>query len=292
MPITIVPVVVPPSGDGPIVSIANLLGDKTVELTGFYQGSYTLLASHDNATFVPVLLFNANGIESIKETLSDSYISVRIRAGANTVQSTPVTATVTGVANPGANRFATLATLPPGFVGTSAAVDTYGLFPPTGLEEDINLICKGQIDGSIVVEGSQDNAGFNPIGTFQGGPQQRPLIGLPPVLEFTPLSTPSKVRYIRFTVSGQVAGPIVITIGGSIVNASGGGGASLLEFNEDEGRSANAPTSEGNPPDVGALAERPSSSLNSRREAPPPPEALTILPPMVMTMELPPVPIP
>lgn len=246
----IVTIVVPSSGDGPIANISSLLGDKTVELSGFYTGSYTLLASHDNSTFVPVLLFNANGLESIKETLSDSYISVRIRCNANTTQSTPVTASIAGVSNPGANRFATLVTLPPGFVGTTLPFDTYALFPTTGLESDINLICKGQIDGTIVVEGSQDGVGFNPIGTFQGGPQQRPLIGLPPILEFTPLSTPSKVRYLRFAVSGQIAGSVVLTIGGSILASSGSGGSTFLEFNEDEGRSANAPTSEGPPPEV------------------------------------------
>ena len=51
MSIISVPVTVPPSGDGPVASIADLVGAKTVTLTGLFEGAYVLLASHDDTTF-------------------------------------------------------------------------------------------------------------------------------------------------------------------------------------------------------------------------------------------------
>ena len=69
MSISIVPVVVPASGDGPIASIANLVGAKTVELSGTFTGRYVLLGSQNGANFVPVAFFDSDGKESIKVTL-------------------------------------------------------------------------------------------------------------------------------------------------------------------------------------------------------------------------------
>jgi len=246
MPIVIVPVTVPPSGDGPIASIANLVGAKTVTLTGFFQGTYVLLASHNNSTFDPVLTFNSDGTESIKLTLPDAYRSVRVRTVANTAGS--VSLQVAGLSVPGANLFATLATFLPGAGGPSAIFDTAALFPPSGLETGINVMCAGGFTGDLVVEGSQDGASFNPIGSFQAGQQQRPLLGgLLPVLEFNPLSTEDNTRYMRFTLSGQVTSPVTLTIGGSISATPSGGGKSLVTLSEDEGRSVTQGTTEGDP---------------------------------------------
>ena len=83
MSISIVTVTVPPFGDGPIADVSALVGAKTVTLAGFFEGAYVLLASHDDATFDPVLTFNADGKESIKLTLPDAYKSVRVRTVAN-----------------------------------------------------------------------------------------------------------------------------------------------------------------------------------------------------------------
>jgi hypothetical protein len=239
MSIAIVPVTVPPFGDGPIADISALVGAKTVTLTGFFQGAYTLLASHDNNVFVPVLLFNSDGRESIKLTLPDAYLSVRVRASVNVSPSVPVTVTVAGVSKPGENLFATLATFASGNGGTSGVIDTAGLFPPTGLESEINFICNGGLNGTVLVEGSNDGSMFNVIGTFQAGERQRPLLGLPQPLEFEPLSTGDNSRYLRFTVDGQVSSTLVLTVGGRIPSGAPTPGATeSVVLDEDEGRAA------------------------------------------------------
>ena len=225
MSIATVSVTVPPTGDGPIANISALVGAKTVTLSGLFEGAYILLASHDDATFDPVLTFNSNGRESVRLTLPDAYKSVRVRTTANTVPSSTVTMEIAGISTPGQNLFAVLATFLPGAGGTSAVVDTAALFPPTGLESGINIMAVGALVGSALVEGSNDGVGFNPIGVFQAGERQRSLLGeLSPVLEFTPLSTNDNTRYLRITVSGQVDSALTFTIGGCISIGSSPGG--------------------------------------------------------------------
>jgi hypothetical protein len=238
MPIATYNVNVPPSGDGALVDISVIVGAKTVVLTGFFTGSYTLLASHDNGEFVPVLLFNAGGQESIKQTLSSAYKSVRLRSNAGAVPASSVTCSISGVAKPGENLFADLVTFLPGGPTQSAIIDTATLFPPTGLEQEINIICAGSLVGDISVEGSLNGSDFNTLGIFQGSPPQRPLVGLPQVLEFSPLVTPDKVRYLRITLAGQVSSPASLTIGGRIPATGTVGTSSLVFLAEDDGRAA------------------------------------------------------
>lgn len=229
MSIAIVPVVVPPFGEGPIADISALVGPKTVTLTGRFVGAYTLLASHNNSNFVPVLLFDSDGVEQIRQTLPDAFTSVRLRSNAGTLGA-GVTATVAGISIPADNLFATLATFTPGSSGTSAIIDTSVLFPPSGLEKDINIICEGGFRGDLVVEGSNDGSLFNPIGQFSAGGQQRPLLGIPSDLEFAPLSVEANTRYLRFTLSGQVFSPVTLTIGGTIpISEASGAGISIDE---------------------------------------------------------------
>ena len=216
MSIATVNVPVPTSGDGPITSVVNLVGAKTVVLTGFFEGTYVLLASHDNSTFVPVLTFDSNGLEEIRQTLAEAYSSVRMRTVASTAPATVVTLSVSGLSVPGANLFAVLANLPAGSSGPQPIFDTAIPFPPTGLESDINFICAGSLLGTIVVEGSSNGIDFNQIGSFQAGPQKRTLLGLSQSLEFSPLPTADKVRYVRINIQGQILGTTVVTIGGSI----------------------------------------------------------------------------
>ena len=235
MSIAIVSVIVPTSGEGPIADISALVGSKTVTLTGRFVGTYTLLASHNNTNFVPALLFNSNGVEQVRLILSDAFTSVRFRCGAGTVGT--VTATVAGISIPADNLFGTLTTFTPNSGSTSAVVNTSVLFPPSGLEKDINIICEGGFRGDLVVEGSNDGALFNPIGQFSAGQQQRPLLGgIPADLEFSPLSISVNTKYLRFTLTGQVYSPVVVTIGGTIpINAVSGAG---IAIDEDEGRQA------------------------------------------------------
>lgn len=238
MSLAIVPITVPASGEGPAANIAALVGPKTVTLTGRFSGSYTLLGTHNGANFVPVLVFNAGGVESIKLTLPDAYSSVLVRCNANTTPLGPVTMTVAGVSLPGENLFATLATFLAGVSGTTSPVfDLATLFPPTGLEEGINIICEGGLVGALLVEGSQDGVAFNVVGTFQGGQSPRPLVGLPAPLEFTPLSTGDQVRYLRFGLQGRTTSDVSLTVGGRVPAGSGGVGIPVQAFLSDAGGS-------------------------------------------------------
>ena len=219
MPVTSVIVPIPASGDGPIVSIATLVGSKTVVLSGKFSGTYILLASHDDATFFPVLTFDSDGEEKIEETLADSYKSVRVRASASAVGS--VTLEISGLTSAASmNNFAVLASLPAGAAGDQGVIDTAVLFLPSGLEGDINFGCVGSFTGTILVEGSLNGFSFNTIGIFQAGDQQRSLFGTPARLEFEPLSTPDKTRYIRLSIQGQVFGLTTITVGGVVTGVA------------------------------------------------------------------------
>ena len=218
MPIASVSLPVPASGDGLAVSVASLVEAKTVILSGLFRGSYTILANHAGGAFAPVLLFNSDGTEEIRQTISGAFSEMLVRSNAGTAQATPVTVAVAALQKPGANLFTTLATLSAGFSGLSPIIDLAALFPPTGLENDINIICLGGFEGTITVLGSNDGFSFNPLGTFSASPAQKNFFGLAPVLEFAPLFTSDLVRYIRIDVRGRILSPTVLTIGGAIFN--------------------------------------------------------------------------
>jgi hypothetical protein len=218
MPIAAVSIPVPPSGDGPAISVASLVEAKTVILSGRFRGSYTILANHVGGTFAPVLLFNSDGTEEIRQTLSGAFSEIRVRANAGVAQATPVTVIVSALQKAGANLFTTLATLAPGATGLSPVIDLAALFPPTGLEDDINIICSGGFAGTITLLGSNDGFSFNPIGTFQASPAQKDFFGQIPLLEFSPLSTSDLIRYLRLEVSGKISSTTTVTIGGAIFN--------------------------------------------------------------------------
>jgi hypothetical protein len=229
MAIQSVSVPVPVSGDGAAVSIANLVGKKSVVLTGLFEGQYAILAGHEPGIMVPVLRFDAGGEAGIEQTLPDAYQYVAVRAQVNTtVQGSPVTVVVNGVVGVGQNDFASLATLAPGMMGPQPSIDTYALFPPTGLETGINIICEGLFEGNVIIEGSDDNATWNPIGQFSATPIGRTLLGTPRVLEFGPLSTQDLIRYVRVNVAAKITGNTNLTIGGQIpASGSGPSGTNL-----------------------------------------------------------------
>ena len=241
MAIASVSVPVPASGDGAPVSIANLVGAKTVILTGLFVGQYAILAGHELGSLVPVLQFDAGGEAGIEQTLPDAYNYVAVRAQVNnTVMGAPITVVVNGVVGIGQNLFAPLATLNPGPIGAQAPIDTYALFPPTGLEEGISIICSGLFEGNLIIEGSEDQAVWNPIGQFTATPVGRTLLGLPRVLEFGPLTTRDLVRYIRVNASAKILNVTTLTIGGRIPATGGGGGTSVVEVASSLGKETSA----------------------------------------------------
>jgi hypothetical protein len=215
-----IPVV--PAGDGPSVAVGDLVGQKTVVLSGFFQGSFTLFASHDGTNFAPVLLFNSDGQEKIALTLAESYAAVRLRTNANTTGS--VTASISGVSVPGQNSFVSFPPVAVNASGPQPSIDTFALVPPTGLEVDVNVIASATLlTGTIIVEGSNDNLNFNTVGIFSGGQVQRALVGFPALLEFAPLPAPDVLRYYRINVQGKLSSPAVFTLGGGVPVTGGGG---------------------------------------------------------------------
>lgn len=234
MAISIVNVVVPVSGDGPIASIANLVGEKTVELSGRFVGRYILLGSHNGVNFTPVLIFDANGEESIKLTLKLALNSVRVRAAASSPVG--VTMNVSGILEPGSNLFTTLGTLTPGMSGIQPTIDLAALFPPTGIEQDINFLCEGGFDGLITVRGSMDGTHFNPIDGFRTDNQPVSLLGPAPLLEFSPITTKDLIRYIQIEITAVISTTTIITLGGANPVTGAAPAPKLLEVSEEEGR--------------------------------------------------------
>jgi hypothetical protein len=221
MSIGIVNVVVPVSGDGPIASVANLIGKKTVELSGTFKGRYILLGTQNDADFVPVAIFDANGEESIKIAVALALSSVRVRSQAQAPFN--VTMNVSGVLGVGANQFTTVATIPAGGTGQSAVIDLFAVFPPSGVEQDLGFLCTGGVQDTLTIEGSLDGVDFNPIGNgFVASKQSPSLLGGSQQLEFSPLVTDALVRYLKVNLNGVASSPIVVTFGGS--NPASGGG--------------------------------------------------------------------
>jgi len=224
MSISIVNVVVPSSGDGPIANIANLVGKKTVELSGTFRGKYILLGTQNGLNFVPVAIFDSNGVEAIKQTLELALSAVRLRCEATNPSN--VTMNVSGVLSVGGNQFTTIATIPAGATGRQPIIDLDAVFPPTGVEQDICFLCEGSFGGALIVEGSLDGTNFNPIGSgFTGGSQLPSLLGNTEPLEFSPLTTTDLIRYLRVTLTGVATSQVVVTFGGS--NPATGGGSTV-----------------------------------------------------------------
>ncbi len=215
MSIVNVNVVVPLSGDGPAASISGIVGSKTVQLSGLFEGYYDLLGTHDDVHFVAYASFDSSGPEGIQVTVPAAVKSVRLRSAARQV--TPVTCQVSGSAGT-SNGFGTVASIASGFSGLTPIVDLSTIVPPSGPEVDSNFICQGSFQGPIIVLGSVDGISFNPVGEFRV--DRRPE-GAPPVVDLPPVLTSAKIRYVRLLVSAVVTGAVVVTVGGALP-ASGG----------------------------------------------------------------------
>jgi hypothetical protein len=213
-------IMVPGSGFGPAVDVSSLVGEKTVVLSGRFRGAYVLYGSHDGVRFAPLLIFNAGGIESIRQTFKVSLAQVRLKSLATGADG--VSATVSGLSVPGDNSFASLAMGGVLDLGT----DLY--------QVDLNFMGFGVVSGKVVVEGSNDGVGFNPIGEFASSLAGASLLGGGSGIEFSPVVTTDRIRYVRLSVQGSAPG-FVVTVGGAV--NGGGGGAGTLAATYDAGSS-------------------------------------------------------
>jgi hypothetical protein len=207
---------VPTTGEGALVDVSTMVGPKTVVFSGQFQGIYELLGSHDDSHFVPILQFDAGGVEGVGQTISGSFKSMRLRAATPaTSPGSGVTCEVSAVAGVGQNYFAQVASLAAGAApGLTPVIDLAPLYPPTGPEEDICFLCEGGLQGQLVVLGSLDGVYFCPVGSYR---RDRVPEGAPISAEFSVLPSPDKVRYVRLSLDGTAADTITVTVGGRVL---------------------------------------------------------------------------
>lgn len=76
--------------DGPMTDVSGLVGSKSIEISGTYDGSYVIMGSHDGLHPVPLLVFNSGaGAQSFKQTIDlvMKFMFVRRRAQNSSVVS-------------------------------------------------------------------------------------------------------------------------------------------------------------------------------------------------------------
>lgn len=111
----------------------------------------------------------------------------------------------------GLNIFGSLPPIPPGASGPQAPVDLFGVSPPTGLDEHLTFIAKGDFtDGNIAVEGSPDGVIYDVLGQFTAGQDADQQSG--PRVEFSPVVEDVVVRFVRANVKAKVNAPAPTTI--------------------------------------------------------------------------------
>lgn len=79
---TIVPLDVPTAArsEGIPTDVSGLVGDKSVEVSGTYDGLYVILGSHDGLSYVPILNFSSGvGVESFKQSMAFILRFVKVR---------------------------------------------------------------------------------------------------------------------------------------------------------------------------------------------------------------------
>ena len=221
MSTSVVSIPVPSSGFGPAVDVSSLVGEKTVVLSGRFRGAYVLYGSHDGARFAPLLIFNAGGIESVRQTFNVALSYVRLKSLATGAGG--VSASISGLSVPGDNSFTS--------IGVGGVVD----LGTDSYQVDLNFMGFGQVNGRVIVEGSLDGSGFNPIGEFAFQGATNSLLGGGSGIEFSPVVCPDRIRYVRLDVQGAISGAFVVTVGGAV--SEGGGGAGTLAATYDAGSS-------------------------------------------------------
>ncbi len=101
----------------------------------------------------------------------------------------------------------------PGSTGPQAPIDLFTAVPPSGLDEKITFVCKGEFDGAIALEGSADGVTWDVLGQFTVGRDADAMSG--PALELSPLVLRAVVRFLRLNVTpgSTIKSATVITVG-------------------------------------------------------------------------------
>ena len=225
----VVSIPVPSSGFGPAVDVSSMVGEKTVVLSGRFRGAYVLYGSHQSgpgARFAPLLIFNAGGIEGVKQTFKVSLAQVKLKSLASGAAG--VSANISGLSVPGDNSFTS--------VGVGGVLD----LGSDAFQVDLNFMGFGVVNGAVVVEGSLDGMSFNPLGNFSSSLASPSLLGGGAGIEFSPIVCSDRIRYVRLNVQGSATSGFVVTVGGAV--SEGGGGAGTLAATYDVGSSTSDQT--------------------------------------------------
>ena len=206
---------------GTALDVSTLSGEKTVTLSGVYDGQFSVFGSHDGISYVPVLTFDAGtGVSQAKLTFS--YVLKYLKLFRKSRTATNISVKVSSQESCSANNFVTLPVIPARAEGAQASTDLNSVVPPTGLNPGFTAIVNGNFSGTIILEGSLDNANFNPIGQNQSGESVGGFQSYPPsVTDDSPLLSPitsnDTVRYIRLNVAPGtfVKSAVTVTLGGS-----------------------------------------------------------------------------
>ena len=206
--------------DGTPVDVSGLQGTITVELSGNFQGTYSILGSHDGSLYFPVAYFNSGASsQTVRKTLD--VVAHFLKVHRETPQSGLVTVNIAGRATTacatsgqsGLNNFFALATIPKGATGPQPALDLFTLVASTGVDVS-NVACGGSFHGQISVEGSLDGINFSPLCGFAPSRAQRD-VGTGQ-LTFDPVVVQEIIRYVRPNVlpGTVIVGPTSLTMGG------------------------------------------------------------------------------
>jgi hypothetical protein len=206
--------------NGAAVDVSGLQATKTVEISGTYSGTYSILASHDGNLYFPVAYFNSgSGKQTVRRTLevAASFMKVHREAPQSGLVTVNIAArsTVACITSgqSGTNNFFTLATLPKGASGPQPALDMFALVTSNGVDVT-SVACGGAFRGQISVESSLDGVNFSPIGSFLSSQSQRG--SGEGTSMFDPIVVREVVRFVRANVlpGTVVTGPTSLTLGG------------------------------------------------------------------------------
>jgi hypothetical protein len=206
--------------DGAPVDVSGLQGTITIELSGNFQGTYSILGSHDGNLYFPVTYFNSGASsQSVRQTLE--VVAHYLKVHREAPQSSLVTVNIAGRATTacatsgqsGLNNFFTLATIPKGATGPQPVLDLFTLVASTGVDVS-NVACGGSFHGQISVEGSLDGVNFSPLCSFAPSRAQRD-VGTGQ-LTFDPVVIQEIIRYVRANIlpGTVIVGPTSLTIAG------------------------------------------------------------------------------
>jgi len=74
----------PGNGDGPVLSVSDLVAGKTFFLSGEFVGLFTILGTHDDVRYTPILFFQGGqGSQSIRRDVFATLKSIKVRRNAD-----------------------------------------------------------------------------------------------------------------------------------------------------------------------------------------------------------------